>query len=111
MLIDLFALFGTSLGIMCCCLFKSEEAANSIIPLIVLFFIFFGGVFFPVASLGKVVENISVLSPARWVSECVFQIIYDQNFTLFLPVIAFIIISSFIFIMICQITFKLEEYV
>lgn len=111
LLINLFALFGASLGIMCCCLLKSEEGANAVIPLIVLFFVFFGGVFFPVASLGKVVEHISVLSPVRWVSECAFQIIYEQNFTLFLPVTAFIIIASLVFIMICQITFKPEEYV
>lgn len=111
LLIDLFTLFGCSLGIMCCCLFKSEEGANAIDPLIVLFFVIFGGVFFPVASLGKVVENISVLSPVRWVSECAFQIIYGQDFTLFIPVTVFIIIASFIFIMICQIKFKPEEYV
>lgn len=111
LLINLFVLFGSSLGTMFCCIFKSEEGANAIIPLVVMLFVFFGGLFFPVASLGKVVETLSVLSPVRWVTECAFQIIYDNDFGLFLPVIALVLLGSALCILICHITFKPEEYV
>ncbi|MFD1404231.1 ABC transporter permease [Robinsoniella peoriensis] len=111
LLINFAALFGTAFGIMCCCLLKSEEGANSVIPLVILVFVFFGGIFFPTASFGRMVEMISAISPVRWVTECAFQIIYDQNFHLFLPVMGMMLLLSAICIAICQITFKPEDYV
>ena len=81
------------------------------IPLVILVFVFFGGIFFPTASFGRMVEMISVISPVRWVTECAFQIIYDQNFHLFLPVMGMMLLLSVICIAICQITFKPEDYV
>lgn len=111
LLINIVSLFSTSFGIMCCCIFKSEEAANSMIPLVILLFVLFGGIFFPVASFGKAVETISIFSPVRWITECAFKIIYDQNFNLLLPVILLLSFLSIICIIVSQITFKPEEYI
>lgn len=110
LLINIFSLFGCSLGTMFCCIFKSEQKANAVMQIVLFVFIFFGGLFFPVASLGKVVESISFLSPVKWITECAFQLIYDNDFSLFLPTVAVVLFASFLCIMICQLIFKPEEY-
>lgn len=111
LLISIFSLFGSSLGIMFCCIFKSEQGANSIMQIALLLFIFFGGLFFPVASLGRLVETISYLSPVKWVTDCAFQVIYDKDFSLYLPTLGILILASGLCILICQIIFKPEEYI
>lgn len=110
-LINLFTLFGCAFGIMFCCIFKDEQSAISIMQLALYFFIFFGGLFFPVASLGKIFEIISYVSPVKWITECAFQIIYDNDFSLYLPAVAFSILASIVCIIVCQIIYKPEEYV
>lgn len=111
LLINIFSLFGCALGTMFCCIFKSEDGANSVMQIPLLLFIFFGDLFFPVASLGKVAEAVSYLSPVKWVTECAFQVIYDNDFGLYLPTIALVMLGSIVCIIICQIIFKPEEYV
>lgn len=81
------------------------------LQIVIMLFIFFGGVFFPVYSLGKIVESISNLSPLKWITECIFRIIYDNDFSIYLPTIGVMLVSSIICIVICQIIFKPEEYV
>ncbi|URZ14303.1 ABC transporter permease [Clostridium felsineum] len=98
-------------GALMCCIFKSEEAANKIMSPIITLFSIFGGMFFPVDSLGSAVKFLSYLSPAKWVTECIFKIIYDNNFSLFIPFILACIVISLIFILLCKITFKPEEYI
>ncbi|AAK81334.1 ABC-2 type transport system permease protein [Clostridium acetobutylicum] len=110
-LINMLTLFGCCLGVLFCCIFKSEEGANSVLQIVIMLFIFFGGVFFPVYSLGKIVESISNLSPLKWITECIFRIIYDNDFSIYLPTIGVMLVSSIICIVICQIIFKPEEYV
>lgn len=110
-LINILSLFGGSLGTMFCSIFKNEEVANSIMQIPILVFTFFGGLFFPAASLGKIVEIISYISPIKWVTECMFNVIYDNDFRIYLPTIAILLLASIVCIIICQITFKPEEYV
>lgn len=111
LLINVFSFFGCCLGTLFCCIFKSEEAANSVMQILLYLFIFLGGLFFPVASLGKVVETISYLSPVKWVTECAFRIIYDNDFSIYIPTIAVVLFASIVCIIICQIIFKPGEYV
>ncbi|GGH23491.1 ABC transporter permease [Paenibacillus segetis] len=110
-LINILTLFGCSIGTLFCCILKSEEGANTFQQLVVLLFVFFGGVFFPVAYLGNVVEKISYLSPVKWVTECAFRIIYDHDFSIYLPTLSIVLIGSLVCIIISQIIFKPEEYV
>ncbi|MBW9147790.1 ABC transporter permease [Clostridium sp. CM028] len=111
LLINIFSLFGCSVGTMFCCIFKSEEGANSVMQIFLFLFIFLGGLFFSVASLGTIVEKTSYLSPVKWVTECAFKVIYDNDFSIYLPTLLIVLFSSIICIIICQITFKPEEYV
>ncbi|GIP34923.1 ABC transporter permease [Paenibacillus sp. J2TS4] len=110
LLISAFSLFGCCLGTMFCCIFKSEEGANAVLQVVVMLLVFFGGIFFPVANLGKFVETVSYLSPVKWMTESAFRIIYDHDFSLFLPVLALVLSGSFVCLLICQILYKPEEY-
>lgn len=106
-----FLFFSTCFGAFMCCLFRSEEVANKILSLINLIFAAIGGALFPIDNFGNVVQKLSDISPMKWMIECVFGIIYDNDFSLFMPLILVFIAISIIFIIVCQITFKPEEYV
>lgn len=110
-LIVFLALFGSAFGTMFCCIFHSEEGANGIMQIFIALMVFFGGVFFPLASLGKVVESLSLVSPIRWVTQCAFGIIYDRNLNLLLPVCLMLLIGSVICAIVSEILYKPEEYV
>lgn len=103
--------FGCSIGTLACCILKSEEKANAITPLLAVLFIFFGGIFAPLGHFGKVMKAATCLSPVKWVTECSFMIIYNNDFSLFKLTIAILLIASIVCIGLCQITFKLEDYV
>ncbi|SCW50021.1 ABC-2 type transport system permease protein [Paenibacillus tianmuensis] len=109
-LIHMLTLFGCCIGTLVVVMFKSEERANAVMPIISILFIFFGGVFSPVGHFGEVMQAIAQISPAKWVTQAAFQIIYDNNFSLFLPVIAFLLLFSIVFTVISQFIFKPEEY-
>lgn len=111
LLINGLSLLGCSLGTMFCSIFKKEELANSIMQIPILLFVLLGGSFFPTESLGKSIANLSVISPIKWITECTFRIIYDNDFSIYVPTLGIILISSIVCIIICQITFKPEEYV
>lgn len=111
LLINILTFFGCCLGTLVCCLFRSEERANAIMPILSLLFVFFGGIFSPVGHYGPFLQKVANFSPVKWVTESSFQIIYDHDFGIYLPTIAFLLLVSFICIGISQIMFKPEEYV
>ncbi|MEH6888439.1 ABC transporter permease [Bacillus sp. JJ864] len=111
LLMNMLTLFGCSLGTMFCSIFKNEEVANSVMQIPILVFVFFGGSFFPIASLGKIIEKISYISPIKWVTECAFKVIYDHDFSTYIPTLSFLLFASIVCMIVCQITFKPEEYV
>lgn len=69
-----------------------------------------GGVLFQVHRLGDFVNNIAKFSPIKWIADCSYQIIFDNNFQLFIPTCLKVLGLSVIFIFICQLLFKPEEY-
>lgn len=108
-LLHVFLLFGTCLGILSVCVFKSEEKANAAIQIPIALFIFFGGIFFGIHRLGPVVQTISMLSPVKWLVECGVRIIYDQDFSLFVPVVGVLFLLSVALVLICHFVFQPEE--
>lgn len=108
---ELFNLLSAAIGIFFCCIFKSEELANKILSPFLNVFGIFGGVFFPIDSLGKTAEKISYISPAKWVLIGTFKIIYDNDFSYFLPTVIILITLTVIFIIGCKLTFKEDDYV
>lgn len=111
LLINMLSLFGCSLGVMFCCIFKSEEGANAVIQLPIMLFIFFGDSFFSISGLGKIFEEISCISPVKWVTECAFKVIYDGNFSTYLSTMIMLLLGSLLCVAVSQLLFKPEEYV
>ncbi|KAF1680062.1 ABC transporter permease [Bacillus sp. SKDU12] len=111
LLLYMFLFFGCSFGTMFCCLFKNEEQANGIMQIPIAFFVFFGGVFFGVHRFGDIVDNISLISPIKWVTECSFRIIYDHDFSMLLPVMSGLLLASIICISFSHVVNKPEGYV
>lgn len=111
LLINALSFFGCCLGTMFCSIFRTEQLANSIMQIPLLIFILLGNSFFPAESLGRIIAKVSVISPIKWITECAFKIIYDNDFSTYTPTLTLILMFSVICIVICQITFKPEEYV
>lgn len=102
-------LFSVIFGVMMCCLLKTEEMTNQIISVIVPSVATMGGLFFSLDGYGEIMRRISLLSPAKWLCDSLFQIIYDDDFSLFLPIIIVLTIGSLIMLIVCQFTFKKED--
>ncbi|TYS11582.1 ABC transporter permease [Bacillus subtilis] len=111
LLLYVFLFFGCCFGTMFCCLFKNEEQANGIMQIPIAFFVFFGGVFFGIHRFGDTVNNISLFSPVKWVTECSFLLIYDHDFSMLLPVLSGLLFASIICIAVSHVVFKPEGYV
>ncbi len=110
LLIASLALFSCSLGVMFCCLLKSEETANKILGLLILFLSLLGGVFFHPRALGDGFAQFSALSPVRWTMEGALRLIYDSDAAYIAPAIAILSVLTLAAILVCQKTFKLEDY-
>ncbi|MFB0635553.1 ABC transporter permease [Bacillus rugosus] len=111
LLLYVFIFFGCCFGTMFCSLFKNEEQANGMMQIPVAFFVFFGGVFFGIHRFGDTANQISLLSPIKWVTECSFRLIYDHDFSMMLPVMSGLLLASIICIAVSHVVFKPEGYV
>lgn len=110
LLLNILGFCGSCFGIMFCCIFKQEEQANAIMQIPLFIALLLGGVLFQVHRLGDFVNNIAKFSPIKWIADCSYQIIFDNNFQLFIPTCLKVLGLSVIFIFICQLLFKPEKY-
>lgn len=109
LLLTITDLFANVLGVMICCIVKTEACANQLQSILVNLFAILGGVLFSLDGYGKFARNLSKISPVKWVVDAAFQIIYDDNAHLFLPVIGIMMIVVIMMIGICQLTFRKED--
>ena len=103
--------FFSSLGVTVCCIIKNESATNSILNLIFTLAAVFGGIFFPVDGLGKAIAAASWASPAKWILTVCLQIIYDKDFSLFLPVCGGLILLGAASVLLCNRFFRGEDFI
>ncbi|CCC86191.1 putative pleiotropic drug resistance protein 7 (plasmid) [Paenibacillus polymyxa M1] len=106
-----FDLFSSALGVLFCCLFKGEELTNKILSIINSVLAILGGLFFQLDGLGRTAEVLSFFSPVKWVVETVLRIVYDGDFSLFLPTLLSFVIASLLLLWGCKRTFKTEDYI
>ena len=109
-LLNVFSFCGCCFGTMFCCIFKDEEQANGIMQIPLFLSIILGGVIFQIHRFGDFLNSLSLISPVKWVAACSYQIIYDNELHLLLPVVAGLLILSLVFIGICHILFRPEDY-
>ena len=108
-LLGLTELFSVTLGVMLCCIFKKEAITNQLQSILVNIMAIFGGLMFSLDGLGTTVKTISSMSPAKWLTNTIFQIIYDNNMEGFLPTVFLLSSVIVIMIMVCKLTFRKED--
>lgn len=104
-------LFSSALGVMLCCMFKTEETTNQILSIIINIFSVFGGVFFQIDGLGKAIEKMSYASPVKWIVTVVLKIIYDNNFSYFLPTMLMLASLCAVTLLLCGKFYRMEDYI
>lgn len=102
--------FASGLGVMMCCALKSESATNQILSLVITLLCVLGGVFFSLDGFGELMRSVSFLSPVKWVITAIFQMVYDHNNSLFLPVCAILTFSSVAMVLLSVKFFRTEDY-
>lgn len=108
-LFGLTEVFSVALGVMFCCIFKTEAMANQILSVVINLFAILGGLMFPMDGFGKVVRGISYLSPAKWLVNTTFCMIYDNNFSWFYPTVLVLIFVIAAVFAVCDKTFRKED--
>nr|WP_320025802.1 ABC transporter permease [uncultured Acetobacterium sp.] len=108
-LLVLMELFSVALGVMFCCIFKTEATANQILSIVINIFALLGGLLFPMDGYGAVVRSLSYLSPAKWLANTSFAMIYDHNFSWFYPTVMGLILATMVVFIICAKTFRKED--
>ena len=103
--------FFSALGVLVCCIMKSENSANNLVSIFINLFAIFGGIFFPIDRLGKTVSAASWISPAKWILTTCLRIIYDSDFSTFLPACGVIILLSAAIVLLSAKFFKVEDYI
>ncbi len=102
-------LLSNTLGVMLCCIFKTEAMSNQILSIVINLMAIFGGLLFSLDGYGAAIRKISSISPAKWLSSTSFQMIYDHNYSSFIPTVLLLIAGIFIMLVICNITFRKED--
>lgn len=108
-LFGLMEVFSVALGVMFCCVFKTEAMANQILSVVINLLAILGGLLFSLDGYGRVVRNISYLSPAKWLVKTTFCMIYDNDFSLFYPVVLILIFGIAAVLIVCDKTFRKED--
>lgn len=105
----LYNLVAVTMGIMFCCIFKTEEITNQLQSVVVNLLCILGGVLFSLDGYGTMVRRISDVSPVKWLVKGCFQMIYDQDYHLFFPLIVGGILAVIVMMLICRFTFHKED--
>ncbi|SDO73620.1 ABC transporter permease [Clostridium gasigenes] len=111
LLLIIFQILASILGVLLCIIFKSENTANQVLNIFINVFAILGGLFFRVDSLGSVVEKTSYISPIKWIVSSVFRVIYDRDFTYYIPTISFLIFLCVLGLIMCKRLYKGEDYI
>lgn len=102
--------FFSVFGVTMCCIFRSESITNQILSLFLTLFSILGGLFFPLDGLGKMVSDLSWISPAKWIFSACMQIIYDRDYKMFLPALGILILLSALGVAVSTRLFRGEDY-
>lgn len=104
-------MFVVTMGGAFCVTLKSEELTDMILSNVANILALVSGIFFPVDTLGTNISRLTDLSPVKWVLNLMFSIIYDGDFTHYIPVILGLTIISIISLVIMHFNYKPEDYI
>nr|WP_312290802.1 ABC transporter permease [Clostridium chromiireducens] len=106
-----FLFFTVTVGGAVCVILKTEELTNMVLSNVASILALLSGIFFPVDSLGKVVSDLSNLSPMKWILNSAFNVIYDKSFENYTIIIWGLILLSIISIIVMHVNYKPEDYI
>ncbi|MFW2490636.1 ABC transporter permease [Clostridium chromiireducens] len=106
-----FLFFTVTVGGAVCVILKTEELTNMVLSNVASILALLSGIFFPVDSLGKVVSDLSNLSPMKWILNLAFNVIYDKSFENYTIIIWGLILLSIISIIVMHVNYKPEDYI
>jgi ABC-2 type transport system permease protein len=109
LLFGMIELLSVGLGVMFCCIFKTEAMANQILSIFLNIFAILGGLLFPLDGYGAIVRSISNISPAKWIVKTSFSMIYDNDYSRFIPTMIGLILVTGIVFLVCDKTFRKED--
>ncbi|MBC8060799.1 MAG: ABC transporter permease [Clostridiaceae bacterium] len=107
----LFEIFVSILGVLFCCIFKSENTANQILSIVINISAIMGGLFFRLDGFGETVEKISYLSPVKWIVTDILKVIYDRDFSYYLPTVTILVVLSLSALLLCKKFYNTEDYI
>jgi ABC-2 type transport system permease protein len=107
----LFEIFASILGVLLCCIFKRENTANQILSIVINISGVLGGLFFRLDGFGKTVEKISYISPVKWIITDIFKVIYNSDFVDYLPTVIILITLSTATLLLCEKFYRTEDYI
>ncbi|GIN91695.1 transport permease protein [Siminovitchia terrae] len=107
----MFEAFASVLGVLCCCIFKSENTSNQILSMVINISALLGGLFFRMDGFGSSIEKISYLSPVKWIVINMFKIIYDNDFSYYLPTALILLSLSVAALLLCGKFYRTEDYI
>lgn len=110
-LLLLFILLCAAIGVLFCCIFRSEELANKILSIVTSVMALGGGLLFPLDGVSPLLAALSWLSPAKWMAQAVFQIVYDADIAMFYPAVGVLLLALGLTVTGCALTFRKEDYV
>lgn len=88
---------------------KSETSMSSIISTTIPFIVFLGGGYVPLDQFkSNILMQIAKISPLKWTNDAIFQIIYNNNFSMMGEAIVINLGIAALFIIISSILFKRE---
>lgn len=103
--------FASILGVLFCCIFKSEGTANQFLSLVITILGMLGGLFFRLDGFGPILEKISYVSPLKWIVTDIFKIIYDGDFSNYLPTVVMLIVLCLSTLLLCKKFYRTEDYI
>ncbi|MVX63290.1 ABC transporter permease [Clostridium chromiireducens] len=106
-----FLFFTVTVGGAVCVILKTEELTNMVLSNVASILALLSGIFFPVDSLGKIVSDLSNLSPMKWILNSAFNVIYDKSFENYTTIIWGLILLSIISIIVMHVNYKPEDYI
>lgn len=106
-----FCLFLTLLSSAICVSLHNEELTNIILSNTMSVLGFLSGIFFPIANMGSLFENIANFSPITWTVNCVFQIIYDGACSYYAWIILGILMISVVLLLIVHKNYQPHDYI
>lgn len=97
-----------SFGMAMAFLIKDHNSSRSIVNLVIVVMGFLGGAYFPIDNIGKALQQVSSISPIKWINNSIFQIIYSNDYSMAGVSIVISLAAAAVFVFITSFSYRRE---